>query len=216
MLFGVNVVIVSHEKIPFNFGASKEIWDSLRSKICELGIWKIGISFVNLMSSFICQIEVWGVLIVSVKFGIVCTSGQLLNMWTWHSHKSGIAKEILGHKWFLLYVWCVMGMEVLNMGFNGLLWTRTMKHGRSILKGEIRETLFLDTFNHLMCYAEWKNLSRFHWWCLGLLEKIAKDKWIYVIVLWWIDLLGTLCMPLFFITIQWLEGLWRNWSSLIK
>jgi hypothetical protein len=38
MLFGVNVVIVSHEKIPFNFGASKEIWDSLRSKICELGI----------------------------------------------------------------------------------------------------------------------------------------------------------------------------------
>jgi hypothetical protein len=34
------------------------------------------------MSSLICQIEVWGVLIVNVKFGVVCIDGQLLSLWT--------------------------------------------------------------------------------------------------------------------------------------
>jgi hypothetical protein len=38
MLFGVNVVIVFHEKVPFNFGVPKKNWDSSRSRICELGI----------------------------------------------------------------------------------------------------------------------------------------------------------------------------------
>jgi hypothetical protein len=71
MLFGVNVMIVFHEKIPFNLGALKEIWDSSRFRICELGISKIGIPFVKLMSSPMCQVEVWGVLIINVKVGVV-------------------------------------------------------------------------------------------------------------------------------------------------
>jgi hypothetical protein len=28
-----------------------------------------------------CQVEVWRVLIICVKFGVVCTNGQLLSLW---------------------------------------------------------------------------------------------------------------------------------------
>jgi hypothetical protein len=129
--------------VPFNFGVPKKIWDSSRSRICELGIWEIGIPFVKLMNSFICQIEVWGVFLISVKFGVVCTSGQLLSMWTWQKHKSWIVKDILGHNWFFLYVWCVMGMEVLSTRFSGVLWTRKTKHGQlSSRKRDRRDFVF--------------------------------------------------------------------------
>jgi hypothetical protein len=37
-VIGVNVAIISHEKIPFNFGAPKEIWDLSRSKFVNWAI----------------------------------------------------------------------------------------------------------------------------------------------------------------------------------
>jgi hypothetical protein len=42
---------------------------------------RMGISFVKFVSNPMCQVEVWGVLIVCVKFGVVCTNGQLLSLW---------------------------------------------------------------------------------------------------------------------------------------
>jgi len=38
MFLGVNVVIIFHERVPFNFGVPKKVWDSSRFRICELGI----------------------------------------------------------------------------------------------------------------------------------------------------------------------------------
>ncbi len=47
MLYGVNVVIIFHERIPFNFGVLKKIWDSSRSRIWELGIERLGFHLSN-------------------------------------------------------------------------------------------------------------------------------------------------------------------------
>ncbi len=47
MLYGVNVVIIFHERVPFNFGVPKKIWDSSRSRIWELGIERLGFHLSN-------------------------------------------------------------------------------------------------------------------------------------------------------------------------
>jgi hypothetical protein len=135
-------------------GAPKEIWDLSRSRIYELGIWKIEISFVKLMNNPMCQIKVLGVLILCVKFGVVCISGQLLNLWVWQNHKNGIAKRILGHMWFPSYVRCVMGMEVFIIRFSGLLWTRNTKHGQlNSRKKDKRDMTPINLLSlHMLCY----------------------------------------------------------------
>jgi hypothetical protein len=46
-MFGVNVAIVCHERVPFILGVPKEFWNSSRFKICK---------FVHLRDwDFVCQ-----------------------------------------------------------------------------------------------------------------------------------------------------------------
>jgi hypothetical protein len=127
----------------------------------NLSIWEIGISFVKFTSSPMCQVEVWGVLFASVKVGVICTSGQLSSLWIWQSCKNVTAKGIMRYMCLFLSVWCVMGKEVLNVGFSGSLWIRKMELGQLNSRERDRTIWPLETFSHSICYAASKNFSRF-------------------------------------------------------
>jgi hypothetical protein len=75
-----------------------------------------------------CQVEVWGVLIINVKVGVVVL---MANCWVFGLDKV-LKVELPGELWGTIsfsYMCGFMGMEVQNTGFNGLSWTRKMEHG---------------------------------------------------------------------------------------
>jgi hypothetical protein len=74
----VNVVIVSHEKIPFILGTLKEFLNSSRFKIYGFGHLKDWDFIVKLMSSLLCFVKVWGVPFAYVKVVVVSPMVELL------------------------------------------------------------------------------------------------------------------------------------------